>query len=194
MPFLPLHRDKEHEFKKGYWAWVHDELKFHPHGGNNNTKGCPCSFDTGLKFALNLDVAGEKDFLEVFQRRSSFGESEVVTIQDVKNLALFLLKSKVQRKFIEFVYDKFEKFDKFLHSVVFYIELFLKVLELLLIRRDHERSGEVRDALSIEVEQLLAKQLSDRRTLVAREYSPVSALLYLFLNSFDHFLSDIDDI
>lgn len=182
MPFLPLHRDKEHKFKSGYWTWCEHEvkLKFHSHepaDDDKKAKNHSRAVDVGLKFAEHIDVAHEKIFLEIFQRPSYFYDSEVVTVQDIKNLALFTLNTKVMRRFIEFVHC--ETFDKFLHSVIFYIDMFLMVLELLLIRRDQEAKGQIRDNFSIKAEQFLSKRLSDRRVLIAREYSKVSLLCQL---------------
>jgi Protein phosphatase 1 inhibitor len=174
MSFLPLHRDKEHKFKNGHWAWTEQEnskLTFHSNARDKETKPQFNSFNAGLKFSDHIDVAGEKIFREIFQRPNSLYDSDVVTLQDVKNLVLFLLKSKVPRKFIEFVNST--TFDRFLHSIMLYMDLFLQILELLLIRRDEESGGKTRDTYSLKVEQLLAKRLSDRRLLVAREYSKV---------------------
>lgn len=175
MSLLPLHRDKEHKFKNGQWVWDEHEakLKFHSHeaafDGDKRTKSRFA--DAGLKFGTTIDVGEEKIFRETFLRPNTFYDSDVVTVQDIKNLVLFTLKTKVTPKFIEMVHD--ETFDKFLHSIIFYTDLFLMTLEYLLIRRDKALSGQVRDMLSVKVEQFMAKQLSDRRLLIAREYSKV---------------------
>lgn len=178
MPFLPLHRDKEHKFKTGHWTWSGTEakLKFHSHvpaaDDDKKTKNHSRAVDAGLKFAEHIDVADETVFREIFLRPSSFYDSEAVTVQDIKNLALFTLKSKATRRFIEFVHST--TFDQFLHAIIFYTDFFLMVVELLLIRRDKEANGQLRDNFSIKAEQFLARQLSDRRVLVARDYSKVS--------------------
>lgn len=174
MSFLPLYRDKEHKFKSGRWTWdEHEgELKFHPHGDDKKTKNELRSMvDAGLQFKAHVDVAEEKIFREVFLRPNSFYDGDVVTLQDIKNLVLFTLKSTTTQKFIDFLHT--EAFDKFLHAIIFYADLFLMVLELLLIRRDKELDGFVRDTFSVKVEKFLSKQLSDRRLLIARDYSKV---------------------
>lgn len=178
MAFLPLHRDKEHRFKTGRWTWSEHEakLKFHSHKPADNddkkTKNHSRAVDAGLKFAEHIDVADEKIFHEIFLRPGSFYDSDVVTVQDIKNLALFTMKAKVERRFIDFLHS--ETFDKFMQSTIFYIDKFLMVLELLLIRRDMEAAGQIRDTFSIKAEQFMSRQLSDRRALIAREYSKVS--------------------
>lgn len=170
MSFLQLHRDKEHKFKNGHWTWGEHEskLKFHSHD-DKKTKNS--SVDAGAKFKKNIDVAEEKIFREKFQRSSAFYDSKVVTLQDIKNLVLFTMNSRAAPRLIEFLHCWV--FDKFLHGLIFYVDLYLLVLEYLMIRRDKELKGEIRDSYSIKVEQFLSKQLSDRRLRVAREYSKV---------------------
>lgn len=176
MSFLPLYRDKKHKFENGSWTWGEHEtkLKFHPHGpteDDKKTKTHSMSVDAGLKFAAYIDEVEEKIFREVFQRPDEFCDSDVVTLQDIKNLALFTLRTKVPQKLIKFFHV--ELFDKFLHSVIFYTDLYLLILEFLMIRRDKEAEGFIRDSFSTKVEQFLSKQLSDRRLLIAREHSKV---------------------
>lgn len=183
MTFLPLHHDVEHKFKNGNWTWAENEvkLKFHPHGVDKQTKSKDCGLlDAGLKFAENINVAEEKILRELFLRSNKFYDSEVVTLQDIKNLVFFSLKSKASRKLIELLNK--ETYDKFLHDVIFYIDFFLLVLEFLLIRRDKEARGKIRDTYSIQVERQLSKRLSDRRLLIARDYATVcqKALLIFF--------------
>lgn len=188
MSFLALHRDKKHKYKNGLWTWTspYDDdhfdvkLKFNSHtndrtekGNFADKKGDPHDFTlVGLTFADYIDEAEERIFREIFQRPSSFYGSDVITIQDVKNLALFIIKSATTCDFIEFLHTS--EFDEFLHATIFYIDFFLLVLEFLLIRRDETAlEGKVRDTLSMQVERFLSKQLSDRRLLMAREYAKI---------------------
>lgn len=181
MTFLPLHRDKKHKYKNGLWTWQHSKLKFHSHTSikeeaKEETKSDMNPHDNvGLKFTDYIEEAEERSFQTVFQNPSSFGD--VITIQDVKNLALFTLKTKSSLQFIEFLHT-FD-FDKFLHATIFYIDFFLRTLEFLLIRRDEfEIEGKVRDMLSMRVERFLSKQMSDRRLLMAREYANILVPLH----------------
>lgn len=175
MSFLPLHRDKEHKFKNGHWTWAENEakLKFHSHSLDEQSRSVLCGglVDAGVKFAEHIDVAEEKILRDVFLRPNKFYDSNVVTLQDIKNLVFFTLKAKTTSKLIDFLHT--QPFDKFLHAIIFYIDLFLLVLEYLLIRRDKEAKGKIRDGYSIQVERQLSKQLSDRRLMLAREYSTV---------------------
>ena len=189
MSFQPLHRDKEHKFKNGFWTWGENDvkLKFHSHvADDKKTKSHFHPVDAGLEFRKFIDVAEEKIFREIFVRPNSFYDSEVVTIQDIKNLVLFSIESGTTQKFIDFVHR--DSYDEFLHAIIFYMELYLMVLELLLIRRDKEAAGIIRDTYSIKVEQFLSKQLSDRRLLIAKAYSKVfMRLIHVLIRSFHVF-------
>lgn len=186
MSFLALHRDKKHKYKNGLWTWQspYDDdqldvikLKFNAHTnekGNSADKKDDLHDDdftlVGLTFADYIDEAEEKIFREVFMRPSSLYDGDVITIQDVKNLSLFIIKSTTTCDLIEFLHTS--EFDEFLHAAIFYMDFFLLVLEFLLIRRDETNlEGKVRDTLSMRVERFLSKQLSDRRLLMAREYA-----------------------
>lgn len=189
MSFLALHRDKKHKYKNGLWTWqspyddcdrLDAKLKFNSHTNGSTVKGNsadkkddPHDDDftlVGLTFADYIDEAEEKIFREIFQRSSSFYDGDVITIQDVKNLALFLVKSATTCDLIEFLHTS--EFDEFLHATIFYMDHFLLILEFLLIRRDETAlEGKVKDTLSMRVERFLSKQLSDRRLLMAREYA-----------------------
>lgn len=176
MSFLNLHRDKEHEFKNGKWSWDETspiaELKFTPDCFKTESQEeAPQTLEASLHFSDNMNVAEEKLFREIFQRKPNFYDSHVITLQDIKNLSFFLLKIEVTNRLIEFLHN--ETYDMFLYSIIFYFEHYLKVLEFLLIRRDQESTGRSRDSYSLKVEQFLSKQLSDRRLLIAREYSKI---------------------
>ncbi|CAG9798951.1 unnamed protein product [Chironomus riparius] len=202
MSFVPLYRDKKHKFKNGFWTWNENDskLKFYSHGikphdnveekhnlwkapealkvkikaadKKENNENASNVDDVGLRFVNDIDETEEQIFLEYFQRPKKFCDSSSITIQDIKNLAFFTLKSKITNDIIEFFHTK--TFDKFLYAVIFYIDQFLLIFEYLLIRRDElSQEIKIRDTYSIKIEQFLSKQLSDRRLLIAREYSKI---------------------
>lgn len=129
------------------------------------------SVNVGVESKEYISVAEEKIFRKFFARPKSFYDSDVVTIQDIKNLVLFTLKSGATQKFIDFLHR--DTFDDFLHAAIFYMELYLRVLDILKTRREKETAGMIRGMHSFKYEQLLSQQLSDRRSLMAREYSKV---------------------
>lgn len=174
---LTLHRDKKHKYKDGFWTVEKEKLKFNPHSKQHDK--FPDSHlieEIGIQFADYIDEAKEAVFREKFQRPNNLVDSDVVTLQDIKNVALFTMQNTgIPNYFITMVQEK--TYDQFLHNLIIYIDLFLKIVEFLLIRRDELKSminPKMCDLYSIKVEQFLAKQLSDRRILIAREYSKVN--------------------
>lgn len=174
--FQPLHRDKEYKFKSGHWTWGPGEskLKFHPHEDDKRVSIQNQAAGAAATYKQFINVAEEQIFREIFARPKGSFDSDVITLQDVKNLALFTRIPKSTRNFLRTVHT--DMFDEFLHSTIFYMDFFLLVLELLLIRRDETADGRIRDTFSIRVEQFLSKQLTDRRALMARDYSKVRSL------------------
>lgn len=154
-------------------------MKFHLDGGaeaqQQEKQAIPKRWPiVGLLFTDSIEEAEEAVFKAVFERLKHLYDAAAVTEQDIKNVALFTATvGRTTAVFIEFIHT--ETYDKFLHSLIVYIDYFLLVLECLLIRRDDSQS-KIRDSYSLRVEQMLAKRLSDRRLIVAREYSKVAAL------------------
>lgn len=66
------------------------------------------------------------------------------------------------------------------------------VLEFLLIRRDKEADGKIRDTFSTKVERFKSKELSDRRLLMAKEYSKVGSIDFMPESTFTGFPSIAD--
>ncbi|KAG5674382.1 hypothetical protein PVAND_004356 [Polypedilum vanderplanki] len=121
------------------------------------------SSDVGLKFVNHIDEDEEKIFLQFFQRPnlSDTIDNDVITLQDVKNLSLFTLKTRITKDFSDFLHTLL--FDEFFHAAVFYIDIFLMILELLLIKRDELSDGNVLlNKRSLNVERCLSQRLSDR--------------------------------
>lgn len=183
MSFEPLHRDKKHKYINGQWTWNEEKgkLKFHPHEHvtKRNSYLLPL-IDVGLNFAdyINEDQELEEIFCKVFQRPKLYYDSEVITIQDIKNLVLFTIRSGSTKELVDFVHT--DICDKFLSNLIIYIDYFLLVVEYLLIRRDEILlDGKIRDTYSLQVERFLSKLLSDRRALIAREYEMVKYLLII---------------
>jgi hypothetical protein len=175
--FVSIYKDKKHKYKNGYWMWKENanKLEFKSYSSRSEAEKKLAKLQlanisgTMLEFVDHIDEMEEEIFRDKFKRPSeTFYDGNVITIQDVKNFSLFTLKTHVSRDFIEFLHTSM--FDKLLHAIIFYIDLFLNTIELILIRRDDVK---IRDAGSIAVERFISKQLSDRRLLIAREYSNI---------------------
>jgi hypothetical protein len=187
MEFQRIHRDWKYKFENGYWTWgkLEDELIFHPRARQVLNKDVDTNFLSGnyLKFKREMNEVEEAVFRKYFQRSAESPDS--VILKDVRNLALFTLKTKVSNEFISFILS--ESFDSFLHSSIFYMDYYLMILELLLIRRDETKEGKVRDIRSIKIEKTLSRQLTHRRLLMSREYSKVTHINIKIRHSFVNF-------
>lgn len=112
----------------------------------------------------------------MFVRPNSSNDSDVITIQDIKNLVLFLvLPNQISNQFIEFFHC--DTVDQFLNDLIIYFEYFLKIVEFLLIRRDEMSNVDGRSKIhnmhSISIDRILSKYLSQYRLILAREYSRI---------------------
>lgn len=181
MSLEPLDGDKKHKYTNGQWTWNKEKgkLKFHPHEHvtKRNSYLLPL-IDVGLNFADYINEPEQQIFSKVFQRPKLYYDSEVITIQDIKNLVLFTIRSGSTKKLVDFVHT--DICDRFLNNLIIYIDYFLLVVEYLLIRRDEILDGKMRDTYSLQVERFLSKLLSDRRALIAREYEMVKYLFNLY--------------
>lgn len=93
---LSLHRDKIHKFKNGRWTFdkENEKLKFRSHSKQQENSHL---IETDLEFADYINEAEEKIFREIFQRADKFIDSDVITIQDIKNIVLFTMKSDAHK-------------------------------------------------------------------------------------------------
>lgn len=115
-------------------------------------------------------------FNKKFARSKTSLDADVIILQDIKNLVLFLSsENQFSNQFIEFFHR--ETCDQFLNDLIIYFEYFIKIVEYLLIRRD-EMSGsdgmcKIHNFNSVNVDRMLSEYLSQYRLILAREYSKI---------------------
>lgn len=118
-----------------------------------------------------MDEIEEDMFLEQFARPDYSKDSDVITIQDIKDVALFTAPpNSFSRNFIKFFH--LPTVDEFLNDLIIYFEHFLKLVEFLMIRRD-EVQTKILDMRSVRLERMLAEYLVQHRLILAREYSKI---------------------
>lgn len=130
--------------------------------------------DSNTLFKQKITQGEEILFRAKFQRPKSSRDNDAITIQDVKNLVLFLVQPKrLTTRFIEFFHT--ETVDIFLNDLVIYFEYFLKLLEFMQIRRDEMQSPDhkTRNLNSNWIEQMLSEYMVQYRLLLARSYSKI---------------------
>lgn len=159
----------------GQWNFHsrHERFEFH-RSTDDTSPACPNPAPRliyGLQFKDYMDEIEENIYRRRFRRRETSADSDVITIQDIKDLALFTAPvGAVSAKVIEFLHT--ETFDRFINDLIIYFEYFLKLVEFLMIRRD-ELKSKMRDAQSLRVERMLAAYLVQYRLILAEEYSHI---------------------
>lgn len=125
----------------------------------------------GIQFKDYMDEIDENIFRETFRRPEWSRDSDVITIQDIKDVALFSAPpNSYTKKIVDFVHT--ETVDQFLNDLIIYFEYFLKLVEFLLIRRDEVRE-KLLDTRSVQIEKMLSAYLVQYRLVLAREYSKI---------------------
>lgn len=178
---IRVHKDKfVPKYKAGKWSWDEEaeKFKFTSRTFTSKDKKSPNFTDKTWKkdfpFKDSMEEVEELVFRQVFTRTDKSYDADVVILQDIKNVALFLAPScMMQRRFVDFVHTKVV--DSFLNALIIYFEYFLKVLEFLLIRRD-ELSGktpQIQSMDSVHIKEMFSEYLTQYRIMIAREYSKI---------------------
>lgn len=174
------------KYVSGHWKWNEslEQLEFF----NTTINVKPdCELPApklkfGIQFKDYMNEIEENIFRQIFRRPDYSNDSDVITIQDIKDVALFTAPAdSVSNKFIKFLHT--ETCDLFLNDLIIYFEYFLKLVEFLLIRRD-ELKIKIRDMKSVQIERMLAEYLVQYRLILARDYSNVRNLTFLYLFTF----------
>lgn len=169
------------KYHNGKWSWNagnDEKFTFQPSNYEYtpiNAIEIPISQFGILQFNDNWTQKDEIIFRKKFQRSTMSKDSDVITIQDIKNVVLFSAK-KNAANIVDFFYTSVV--DDFLNALIIYFEYFLRTVKFLLKRRIETKgeNGRICDMNSVRVEQTVSKNLADYRLLLAREYSKVSNL------------------
>lgn len=162
------------KYENGKWTWndATNKLEFKSNRIVQKTsKTAPST--TSIGFKKGLTQSEEIIFIRKFQRSPRSKDADVIILQDIKDLLLFL--APANKMFNRFI-DLFHTYavDDFLSSLIIYFEYFLKIWEFMLIRRDEvtrKFKRKVRNVDTGKVEVTLSEYLSQYRLLLARSYS-----------------------
>nr|XP_022904193.1 uncharacterized protein LOC111416413 isoform X2 [Onthophagus taurus] len=131
------------------------------------------NYPLGINFRAITDKLEKIIFKRYFQRRVKPDEPSVITVQDLKDVALYSANSMdLNLDFILFIHT--QTVDRFFRSLIIYFQCFLDIWEKMLKRREHEKD-KLRQPIVEELENLARDNLSDLRALVARSYLAVIA-------------------
>ncbi|XP_054741131.1 protein phosphatase 1 regulatory subunit 36-like [Anastrepha obliqua] len=128
----------------------------------------------GFNFSKTVNQLEELIFRQEFQRSDLTHDADVILVQDIKNIVLFLAPSEIiTTDFIHFLHTF--TVDRFLRALIIYFEYYLKMVEFVLIRRD-EIAGEkaqIQSEDTNEIKRVYSTHLIQHRLLLAREYSTI---------------------
>lgn len=163
------------KYVDGKWIWNNDRqrIQFKSKKRDESLEYIPKSV-SWTKFKSCMNQAEEILFVEKFWRKTSNKDSDVIIIQDVKNLVLFLaLGNCVNNRFVEFFHTPIV--DEFLNDLIIYFEFYFKFLEFLVTQRKRGDTTEskLRDSDAMATEVALSEYLDQYRIILAREYSQI---------------------
>lgn len=167
-------------FTNGHWEWDNalESLAFKSHDVDEAASGTPTTANLQpvkkdnighIRFKEAVDALGMAQFRRLFQRRIKPGASMVVTIQDVKDVAIYTAeKQDLTVEFISFLHTS--KMDQFLRSLIVYFQYYMQVWENLMMRREDARR-KLWQPIVTDIENVVRDDLADLRSMVARNYA-----------------------
>ncbi|KAI5635508.1 protein phosphatase 1 inhibitor domain-containing protein [Phthorimaea operculella] len=116
-----------------------------------------------------IDVVEQMRFKKRYQRKLKPNEPDVVTLQDVKDLALYMAPlSMMSAKLINVLHVPTT--ERYLRALILYCHYYLQIGQEM-AERVKESQFKIRTARSDEIEDTFRQNLIDLRRLVAKEYS-----------------------
>lgn len=124
------------------------------------------SNDTEIYQIQNVSQA---KYRKDFQRRVKLNEADIITIQDVKDVALFSTNPvNLTPEFIKFFHTS--SMDKFLRSLIVYFQYYIRLWEKMSKRRIATKR-KLKHPETIKLESCACDNLSELRCLVGRYYA-----------------------
>lgn len=166
--FVPKYAD-------GKWIWNNDlqKIQFHKKKRDKSLEYIPKS-GSWTKFKKCMNQSEEIVFVKKFWRKASSRDSDVIVIQDIKNLVLFQAAgNSVDGRFVDFFHTSIV--DEFLNDLIIYFEFYFKLLEFLLTRRKRNDStqSKLSDKDAMAIEMALSEYMDQYRIILAREYCQI---------------------
>ncbi|KAH8341966.1 hypothetical protein KR059_006409 [Drosophila kikkawai] len=171
-----IHKDNyAPKYKSGKWSWDSEKecLHFQPHNDLENARERFISTN-GYQFLRTIDQEEELIFREEYMRPKTSSDSDIVDIQDIRNLVLYMMPPEfLTYKFVQFMHEP--QVDELIHSLIIYFEYYLRLAEFVLIRRDEisDEMGQMQSEQTNDMKRTLSVYLSQYRMLVARNYCEI---------------------
>lgn len=118
---------------------------------------------------INL-ILCQRKWRQNYMRKVTPTEPNVITLQDVKDLVLFLLLNPISVEFVNFVHEPVV--DRFLRSLIIYFQYYIEIWEDLCQKRAAV-SKKASNPLAKGGRKRQSEELDDLRSLVGREYCSI---------------------
>ncbi|CAH0560094.1 unnamed protein product [Brassicogethes aeneus] len=163
------------QFKCGVWSWDDDmdELIFN---SKEPSQVSDTSLDRGadsevFRMRETLDSLEQAQYRKLYQRRVKIQDPEVVTLQDVKDIIIYLINPKdLSPEFIQFVHTP--SIDRFFRALIVYFQFFIETYENVLERRELAARS-LRNANVERNEAIISENMADLRSVVSKEFSAI---------------------
>ncbi|XP_050561572.1 protein phosphatase 1 regulatory subunit 36 [Spodoptera frugiperda] len=160
-------------YEGGHWVWdeqiqallfICDNPPVHRVHIQTKTK-----LPTGtVKFKDEVDIIEQIRYRRLYRRRLKIGEADVITLQDIKDLALFTAPTSILTpKLIRMLHTP--TIERFLRALILYCAYYLQTAAEM-SKRMSELISKVRTLNCDRIENEFQDNLADLRLLVAKEY------------------------
>ncbi|KAJ8920497.1 hypothetical protein NQ315_005366 [Exocentrus adspersus] len=124
-----------------------------------------------ISFKDVIGTVSQAEFRKVYKRKVKLTEPDVVTIQDIKDVAIFSCQaSTISPEFISFFHS--QAIDQFLRSLIIYFQYYFQIWNSLQQRRK-EAKRKLRQPIVTVLENHIRDDLADMRSMVSRDYAVI---------------------
>ncbi|KAJ2942872.1 hypothetical protein O0L34_g15062 [Tuta absoluta] len=161
------------EFENGEWYWndVEGCLLFKPNEipREDTIIFVPQKVPLSAFTFKQIDVVEQMRFKKRYQRKLLPNERDIITLQDVKDIAIYMAPlAMLSSSLINVLH--ITTTEKFLRALILYCQYFLQTGQVM-AERAKELQTKIRTPTSYEIEATYRQNLADLRCLVAKEYA-----------------------
>ncbi|KAI5636676.1 protein phosphatase 1 inhibitor domain-containing protein [Phthorimaea operculella] len=162
-------------FENGHWDWDEEknELKFISYATDEDICEISQGPPTGaVQFRDDFDYHEQLRFKNRYQRKVKFGQREVVTLQDIKDVAIFTAPTNLMSEVLISMLHR-PTTERFIRALILYCQYYLQIIQVMASRKK-KLDKTVRTPNSDEIENEYRDNLCDLRLLVAKQYCTIN--------------------
>ncbi|XP_046607644.1 uncharacterized protein LOC124298952 [Neodiprion virginianus] len=144
-------------------------LRKHPQKSKKSDVYCPHAY-LELKFAETLSPDDKMQFRRNLMRKVGPTEPNVITLQDIKDIVIFLVINPISIEFINFFHEPVV--DRFVRSLIIYFQHYIEVWEDLCQKRA-ATARKAPNPLASGGQLRQSDEMQNLRSLVGREYCDI---------------------